>query len=127
MEHGTRNGYRNGCRCEPCTSANAEQSRQHRAWTAYLKNNSTMLATRYSKHATNMKAQWREEAVCVGKPPLWFDIDEPTLWMLGAQICHSCPVQQDCYQAHINNPDAYGVYGGVPLEAGIRIYPKEQT
>lgn len=114
MEHGLVKTYKhNGCRCEPCTKAHTDYCRRQKAGQFKMR-----------KTPTTMKAQWREQAACVGQPPLWFDIDEPTLWILGAQICHSCPVQKECYQTHINNPDAFGVYGGVPLEAGTPTYPK---
>jgi len=131
MIHGVRNTYaRHKCRCEPCTMAN-------RIYTQGLKKrlkeerpkDKTFARIPYTtrfKHGvgtettvTNISATWRQSAACVGNDPRMWDIDNPDQWSEAMTICSSCPVRQQCGNDGFNNPDAFGVYSGVPLWAGV--------
>ena len=136
MTCGTRTQYQRGCRCEPCVEANNEYCRRY--YRGYRENERVTVGAFRIPESTrgqhglgagivniDVMASWRESAACVGiNPDLW-DIDQPTQWPAGAKICADCPVQQQCLKDHLNNIDAFGLYGGVPLWAGVPMHRRE--
>lgn len=63
-------------------------------------------------------SHWAADAACSGHDPRLWDIDYPHLWADGSAICEGCPIRLPCIRKHRGNRDAFGVYGGVPIEAG---------
>lgn len=138
MSCGTRTQYQRGCRCEPCLEAHRKYYRRH--YRSKLEGAVEKVGAFHIPAVTkgqhglgagivniDVTASWRESAACAGiNPDLW-DIDQPTQWPQGAKICADCPVQQQCLKDHLGNLDAFGLYGGVPLWAGVPMTQKRET
>ena len=139
--HGTRACYQyDRCRCDACSAANAAYASRTRA----LRRNdeadrAAMTPPRFripaavkGQHGTGpdvnvtpMWASWRKNAACVGNDPNLWDIDSSVdQWFKGATICAECPVRQQCLTDHLGNLDAFGIYAGQPLWAGMPLERK---
>lgn len=63
--------------------------------------------------------KWQDRAVCRDHPAdLWFpdDSDHDTRKQ-ATQICHTCPVEDECLTAANTQRERYGVWGGLGRDA----------
>lgn len=141
-KHGTRAKYQaEGCRCNPCTTANniyalrRKETRRRSANECDKELRSmfrvpadaqrSQFGVGVDRTGSDIMAGWRQDAACAGRNPMLWDIDShPAAWRAAAIVCAECPVRQQCHNDHINNPDAFGIYAGQPLWAGMPLERK---
>jgi hypothetical protein len=66
------------------------------------------------------KHKWKDQASCIDYDTnLFFDKYEEDELLRPAveSICHSCPVQRECFAVGVSQKE-WGVWGGIYLEAG---------
>jgi hypothetical protein len=66
------------------------------------------------------EVKWQDFGSCVGLDPQLFDEtykDNPALRPVVDEICLTCPVMKECYEAGTKNGESF-VWGGTYLENG---------
>ena len=57
---------------------------------------------------------WQKDAACKGKDTdRWFALESDPATYEAKQVCAGCPVRESCLQFAIDNPEHFGVWGGL--------------
>lgn len=72
---------------------------------------------------------WQKRGLCNQMDPdLWFPEPQDTLGAEYAQaLCGDCPVRHKCLQEALENPPAYGVWGGEDFDVERRKYRRKYS
>lgn len=58
--------------------------------------------------------RWIEHAACKGKTELYFPRQgDNSSFARAQQICHSCPVFNDCHEYAMTNYERFGIWAGM--------------
>jgi WhiB family redox-sensing transcriptional regulator len=65
---------------------------------------------------TKLSKNWRDDALCLrtGDPDLWFS-DNSMSKAVAADICSTCPVQEQCLAWAVTSGQRFGIWGGLDL------------
>lgn len=110
-EHGTRARYSNGgCRCEACTTANAEYSRRH--YNGLPQPSPPKPETPLLDLLGVESPDWYEHAECRGAPQELFFPGQGEPTQPAKEMCAACPVSVECLAWALDHGEKHGIWGG---------------
>lgn len=72
-------------------------------------------------------AVWTKDAVCASiDPELWFP-EKGNNSRSAKKICAACPVREECLRAALEQPERYGVWGGLSEHERRKLRPTTRT
>ena len=76
-------------------------------------------------------SEWAEKALCIGMdtdaffPEQGRNMDQRT--KDAQKTCRKCPVRAECLTHALNQPESFGIWGGIPYRSRLKILRKYQS